>query len=130
MAVTVERLPDEPIILAHVSGHMSMDDAKTIFARSAELMQAMSGHIFRITDVREMDTDFGEVLEMLREASQGGPGSTSDPNLSVVMVGGHALTKFFADAMSQKQFGGVAVPVFTEMDDALTYVRYKLRAET
>lgn len=126
MAVMVEQYPELPVIVATVTGKMTIEDARTIFSESAAIMDTMSGPVFRITDVRQMDTDFTEVTAMLKEASHGQPGTTSDPRLQVVMVGGHALTRFYADAMRQSQFGGVAVPVFQHIEDALTYITYRL----
>ncbi|MFW5748989.1 MAG: hypothetical protein ACOCYT_05185 [Chloroflexota bacterium] len=130
MPVTIERLPDEPIILATVTGAMSVEDARVIFLRSAEIMEQIDGLAFRITDVRAIETEFAEVISMLKSASKGMPGSTSDPRLRVVMVGTHSLTKMFADAMKQQQFGGIAIPVFERLEDALTYVRYEIEKST
>lgn len=127
MAVTVEKMKDEPIIRATVTGNMTGQDAVEIFTRSAEILKTIKGHAFRITDVRKMDTNFADVMDMLKEASKGMPGSTTDPNLSVVMVGPHSLTRFFANAMRQGQFGSANVPVFQEMDDALDYVRMRIK---
>lgn len=127
MAVTVKRLPDEPIIIATLDGLVDAETSREVFRETARLYADIHEHIYRITDCTLIDADFPNTLGMLIEATKGTPGSTTDPNVTVVLVGGHQLTKFYADAMAQPQFGGVKVALFSSLDEALAYVRFHIQ---
>jgi hypothetical protein len=130
MAVlSVERLPDEPIIIARLDGLVDADTARQVFEETARLAEGMTGHLYRITDCTCIDADLPNTMGMLLEATKGKPASTSDPNVTVVLVGGHQLTAFYSQAMAQPQFGGVNVRVFPSVEEALVYIRFQIRRE-
>src|SRR5687767_10602526 len=76
MPATVERLPDEAILIARYTGLVVVDDVRHVFERSAELITPEDKIVFRITDMVHSDSDFREVLKMARELGSSVPGST------------------------------------------------------
>jgi hypothetical protein len=126
MPGSVERLPDEPILIARYTGKVIVDDVRHVFERSAELISADDKVVFRVTDMVHSDTDFGEVLKMARELGSGVPGSTGDTRIRAAIVGRGRWAKLFADTIQQKQFGGFHIPLFKDMDDALAYARLEI----
>jgi len=128
MPVRVERLPNQPIIIATYQGRISVADLLEMFRQSALLMQEIDGHVYRITDAREIETSFAEVLNMLQEAKRGTPGSTSDPNITPVMVGHDKWLSMFSEGFRQKQYGGSALLTFATMEEALVYIQSLIEA--
>lgn len=130
MAVlSVERLPDEPIIIATLDGMVDAETSRQVFEETARLAAGITEHVYRITDCTRIDADLPNTMGMLLEVTKGKPASTSDPNVTVVLVGGHQLTKFYAQAMAQPQFGGISVPVFPSVAEALVHIRFQIRRQ-
>jgi len=123
MSVTVEKLPDEPIIVATIQGHFDVAIAREIFQKSVELAEGIDGHYYRVTDGRQMDISFGDMMKVVEEASRGEPGSTRDQSVTVVLVGTGEMGKLFANMMKLRQYGGTPTPIFKSMDEALTHIR-------
>ncbi|RMG88752.1 MAG: hypothetical protein D6712_03035 [Chloroflexi bacterium] len=126
MPVTIEKMDGMPVIVATFKGHVDVSMVKYVFNRTAELCEGIEGPIFRISDVSEATSSFVEMLGVIREAGQGGPGSTTDPRIRAVFVGSNQWTRLMRDALQQPQFGGVNMPAFTSMEDAMTYIRHQL----
>ncbi len=122
MPVTVEKLADLPVVIAVLEGQVNVPVIQEMYRRSAELCEGIEGPIFRITDVREVTTSFAEMLGVIREASKGTPGSTTDPRFHPVFVGNNQWVRLVRDAMSQPQFGGINMPLFTSREDAMLYI--------
>jgi hypothetical protein len=123
MPVNIEKLPDEPIIVATIVGHFDVKMAREVFQKSADLAEQLPGHYYRVTDARQMDIGFGEMMRVIEEASRGNPGSTSDRHVTVVLVGTGDMLKLFADMMKTRQYGSTPTPIFKSMDEALAYIR-------
>lgn len=127
MSVSVEKLPNQPIIIAMLEGQVTVPMMTAMFQQSANLMAGMEGPVYRITNVQaSVNTTFGDILHVVKEASKGVPGSTTDPRVKPVFVGSHAMVKLAANMLEQGQFGSVHLPIFKSMDDALDYIYTEL----
>lgn len=122
MPVTVEQYQDEPIIMASFSGLLDFDTVREMFAISADLIDAIGPPVYRITDWRGISSTFSDMMQIFREAGQGFPGSSTDPRLHPVMVGRTEWSRLTRDAMLQEQFGGIDIPIFETVEEALEYV--------
>lgn len=127
MSVTVELLPGEPILVATLVGDLNVDDMRGMFIKSALLTQDVPGPIFRITDTRLGHANFIDTLNTVRAASDGTPGSSTDPKFRPLFLGTNELVRMGVDMLKQPQFGGIKIPFFREMDDALTYIRHEMK---
>lgn len=130
MAIVVSRIPNEPIIVATLEGDLTVEQFKEMFIRSVEITKEIGGHVFRITDARNVTATFGELFGIIAAASKGVPGSTTDPNVTPILVGSNQMVKLAAQAFRQKQFGGVEIPLFQKMEDAMTYIYLELAGRT
>ena len=130
MAITVSRIPNEPIIVATLDGDINAEQFKEMFIRSAEITKEIGGHVCRITDARNVGVSFGELFGIIAAASKGVPGSTTDPNVTAILLGNNQMVKLAAQAFRQKQFGGLQIPLFQRMEDALEYVYLELAGQT
>ena len=124
MPAQVERFTSEPIVIARLSGHITVEDMENVYADTLELFADDSApKIYRITDVRQADSNFGEIMKILM-AARNAPGSSTDPRIKVIFVGSNSWNKMAREALSRNQFGGVNIPIFAEMKDALDYARH------
>ena len=126
MAAEVQLLPDMPVLKAKLTGNVDLETAETLFTKSAELMGDSGEKFFRITDVRDAESTFADMLKVIKQASQGQPGSTTDPRIQTVFVGSNTWVRLYRDAMRQTRFGGEQLPAFESMGDAMKYVQIQL----
>jgi len=129
MTVTVTRLNNEPIIIATLSGIVTATMVKEVFRLSTELMGDEDCTFHRITDVRNADSNFMEMMGVIKEAATRAPGSTTDPRIRTTFVGTTTWMTFFRNALQNPQFGGKSLAAFTDIDDALASVRFQLQNE-
>ena len=66
MPITVQRLPDEPFIVANCSGFLTREDFVGMFTQVNEMVQAMEGLIFRIADYRQAESSFMDILKTVQ----------------------------------------------------------------
>ncbi len=130
MLVDVYRLEDRPIIIAKFEGESTVEDGLELFRRSDELIGVDETRVYRITDAIDVSTNFGDMMRIIREASRGQPGSTTDPRIHAVFVGRHGWIKLYRDMVKLAQFGGVDMPAFTTVADALKYVELEIEKGT
>jgi hypothetical protein len=120
---TVEHVQGEAVIHVTIKGHLTLEDVLAIYQRSDELRKDMPKHIYRITDVIDIETSFTEMMQILKQATTRSGSSSADPTITVVFVGNNHWVKLFTDAMRQGAFGGKTMPVFPSLDEAFAYVR-------
>ncbi len=125
MTVTLEKLPDEPIVMATLSGEVTIAEMETMYAQCAEIIKEV-GRIYRITRLENTTTGFMDILKILQAAGKGSPGSSSDPKVGVIFLGSGSLIQLITNTMRQPQFAGVQLPIFQSMEDTLTYIRYDM----
>jgi hypothetical protein len=126
MPISVERLPDQPIIISTYSGRVTVGDMHYAFARSAALISPDETRVYRIVHIDNIDVTFADVLHFAQTASADLPGAFMDPRFSVLMVGHDQWTKLFLQFMGQKQFGGMTLPCFVTLAQALAYVQTEM----
>lgn len=126
MPVTIERLPEQPIIVVVYTGHVSVGDLLSVFTRSANMVKPDEDLIYRITCVEDTDVDFAEILHFAQTSAFETPGSSTDPRFRVVMVGHDKWTRLFVQFMGKKQFGGITLPCFPTREQAFEYVQADL----
>jgi hypothetical protein len=123
MPVTVERLPNEPILIATLTGYVSIEDIREVYCRTARLIGDDPGVFYRITDAREATSEFTEMLKAIQVAAQGIPFATSGPRIVTTMVGTNEWITFYRNALLNR---GVNVAGFVDMETALESVRIRI----
>ena len=126
MAVTVIRLPDEPIIVARITEQMSVPGMRTMFNESALLCAGLPDTVYRVIDLLEADASINELARTLVEGKRRVRGSVLDPRIVSVLVARPNRIRFIADILAHKEFGGLTVPVFDSVDEALVYLRAEI----
>ncbi len=128
MPVKVEKLPDLPVIVLTYEGHMDVDTVKSAFVQSAAIAAEIEGTVYRISDVRQGEGNFADVVNIIKAIGASALGSSADPKIKGVFVGGHQLARMYADFLKQEQFGSTAIPFFQTLEEALEYIRVDLQS--
>ncbi len=125
MPVSVQRLPDEPIIVATLVGEITLEDVKEVYKTTHELIGDEPGIFHRITDTTQATSNFMDMLQMIQVATQSMPSSTQAANIRVTFVGTTHWINFLRNAFQKR---GVTMGAFEEMDDALAAVRLQIES--
>jgi len=128
MKFTVERLPNEPILMItilkdYVVGKDTPDIVRTV---DSKIGKDETG-LYSIYDLREMKMTFGDLVLALSNQSQKAPGAMADPRASAVIVGSSEMVKLGAQAFQQEQYGNLKFPLYQSVEEALSYAREQLQ---
>jgi hypothetical protein len=126
MAFNIEWLPDEPILIATASGLITADDFSGMYEQVAAMIEGRKDKIYRIADYTAADSSFMDILKAVKLASTHAAGSSSDPRIQTVYVGTSQWISLARTALQQPQFGGIMIPTFIDLDDALDYARREI----
>jgi hypothetical protein len=126
MPVSVTRLDDLPVIIATLEGLMDLSMITKMYNDSAALMLPHEDRVYRLADVRHTDSTFADIMYIVKAASQGMPGSETDPRIRPVYVGNNRWIEMARNSLQLEQFGKVNVPMFHTIEDALLYVELDL----
>ena len=121
----VERIPGEPIIIITIQGHLDAHIMRNTYQQVADIARTIEGPVYRITDLRNVDVTLADLVEVVKEASKSIPGSASDPRIINIFVGKNHMSRFAADMLRLRRFGGVYSVLMSTLEDALAYVRLK-----
>ena len=128
MPVTVERVPGKPIIIGTLRGHVTVELVKEMFEQSAKLADEIGEHVYRITDVSNVELTFKDLVMALANASsQKQPGSSADPRFTGMLVGSHKWSQMFSESIQQEQYGKMNIPLFEDVDAAMAYIEEKMK---
>jgi hypothetical protein len=125
MPVKIDPIPDEPIIIATFEGHIDLDTVRNMFIETAVIFSKFEGDVYRIADIREADTDFVDIVKMIKAIREGLPASSIDPRVHGIFVGQKQFARLYADFI--RQMGGAPIPIFAMMEDALAYAHLQLQ---
>lgn len=119
------RLNDENIIIVTNNLEITADIIEENRATCRNLMKDMEGTVAIIVDYREAKTNFSELLQVMR-GNQSGKREDLNKKAFTIFVGKDQLLKMYRDSMRQPQSGGVNIPLFSDMENALEAARYHL----
>lgn len=123
MTVQTTQIDGEPIIITTFSGNVVIDDIYAMYDSTLAFQQQVGGVIYRISYMGDITTDFPTLMQVLRTAAENRAGSGGDPNVRLVFAGTSVMARMIKDALTNPQFGGVNIPLFAKVDDALEYIR-------
>jgi hypothetical protein len=128
MAYTLEKLPDEPIIILTVRDPLGTPaEHRKSHEEIVALINTIEGDVYRITDMRELNITFAQMVDRIaQEGKARAAGAMSDERIKGIVVGSHDMVRFGTQAVSQQQYGGLKVPLFETLNEALTYARTEI----
>lgn len=124
MPATVEQYGDESIIVLTFIGTINAEIVRDAFMQCAEIADTIEGMVYRISDIRQGEATFRDVLGVIAQVRARIPGASGDPRIKGVFVGTHPLAKLYADFLRQL---GIQTPFFKTVEEALDYVRMELK---
>ena len=104
MPVKIEPVTDEPIIVVTFEGHIDLETLRNMFVETAVIFAKFEGSVYRIADIRTADTDFVDIIKMIKAIRDGLPASSIDPRVHGIFVGQKQFARMYADFI--KQMGG------------------------
>lgn len=126
MPITIECISEDPtILLATCTGFLTTEDFKDLFAQVTEMVEGVEGQIFRITDYRQADSSFVDIMKTVQESLKQVTGTAADPRIKTVYVGTSQWIGLARSAY-QHQPGGLQIPAFHNVEDAMTYIYLQL----
>jgi hypothetical protein len=128
---TLEKLPDEPILLSVMGEAYDVGrDAPAACQQLFDLLETMDVPVFLVVDARKLTADFGDVVAGLGTATRKGVAVLRHPNIQeIVLVTTSGLVSMGAKALGQLQYGGLRSSVFETLDEALAYARDRVAEE-
>ncbi|MEM6283290.1 MAG: hypothetical protein AAF787_13935 [Chloroflexota bacterium] len=122
MPFTINKIPNEPIIVVTLYDPFTVEDARQT---AIDIQQYRSDDYvsFMISDASQITSPFSQMVEIMGEVAGEGAGKINDPQMRVVSVGTDEMVKLSAEAYRQEQYGSADVQIFSNVDEALTYVR-------
>jgi hypothetical protein len=127
MSVSLEKLSSEPIVIVTIVGLVNVEGMRDIYLQIAEILEAIDPPLYRITDVREQETSFAEMIEIVKEAGKGLPGTTTDPRIRNSFVGRHKFAMLARDFYRNSDPNRNSMPVFDTLEEALFSVRSEIK---
>ncbi len=126
MGFNIEWVPNEPILIATANGLITADDFKMMFDKVAAMIDGIDGKVYRIADYTAADSSFMDIIKTVKVASTHAAGSTADPRIQTIYVGTSQWISLARTALQQPQFGGIMIPTFHDVTDALIFARKKI----
>jgi hypothetical protein len=127
---SVERFPDEPIILIVFEGLLTAEDIVESYERSAPLVT--EGFNLFIVDGRETSGNFAEMMrilktetEMMARIEREYPEQAASQSV-MYFVGTDAFARFYVNSRRLERFGSEIVPMFPTLEAALAAARVQL----
>jgi hypothetical protein len=127
----IEKHTAEHILVVAYGGQVTLDEVRDGAVIVDEFRKEIGGaHVYGLTDVREMEPlAFNEILAILKEQNKGTPGTVTDPNYTMLFVGTSNMVNLYRSAMALPQNGGVQIPMFDNMDDAMLALRLMIERD-
>ena len=138
MQFSMKKLENEPIILIDIHGHFDEEDghdhAHDHFNEAfMHMIMSTPERDIVIMDMSDYHPNFSELVQLLAHMrddirEMGGP-KIVDREMQYIVVGTDELVRLGVNAMSQRQYGGMRILLFSTLDIALTYAREELERQ-
>ncbi len=129
MSLKIEKLPGEPILSLVFEGRLTTEDLRQTEQVSLDLAKDLEKPTFRISDARQMQVSFPDLVVLLFDAAKArhNPGSLADPNfVDLIVVPPEGLVAFGTKSLGQEQYGKLNIQVFDSIEDAFAHARAEL----
>lgn len=120
MGYTSKRLnEDQPIVIFTYQGELTREIFADVMADNARYIEEIGEPIYVIADVRQLETTFLDMLQIMQDAQQEGDGSAKDNNIKMLLfVGSSSFINMYRNTM-QKRGTAFGMAIFEEIDKAV-----------
>ncbi|RMF81420.1 MAG: hypothetical protein D6737_05075 [Chloroflexi bacterium] len=126
MPVTVQLLPDEPIVVLTLEGKITAAELRLMFEEYHRATKQIDDLIYRVANIRYADGDFAELLTLMDDTERRFFDARLDDRVRVVFVGSDEMARRANQATNQALFVVEGETVFTSVEDALQFAREQL----
>jgi hypothetical protein len=129
MTITIEKLPNEPIISLVYEGRFTTEDLRYTEQESIKFAADLEKPVFRVSDARQMQVSFPDLVVLLFDAAKArhNPGSLADPNFEdLIVVPPDGLVAFGTKSLGQEQYGRLNIQVFESVEEAMAHARAEI----
>ncbi len=109
-----------PIVVQTYAGKFDLAVLTDGFNIVTAQMRDMRGVVYMVIDVLKAETTFADMIAVLKQGDHLGERLPHLTDLRLLIVGTNELAKFYVNAARQKQFGGEQIPLFANVEDAIT----------
>ncbi|HML23407.1 MAG TPA: hypothetical protein PKD09_17255 [Aggregatilinea sp.] len=124
MAMQIEQVPGEPIIIVHFTGWVEpLEVVDPMLEKVVAFKRETQQHVYRILDFSQAQLDFGEMVQgMGSEVNR--EGGSNDPDVTTMFVVSDDLHKLGVQSIQQQdQYGKAPVSFFMSCDEAVAYAK-------
>lgn len=108
-----------PIIVTRYGGNVTAADVQAADAAAKPFFDRLQTEIVLIIDTTgATETSFTDIIGLLRTPPDPEMRKAAYP-VHPFFIGTHQLAKLYIDAVRQKRFGGMQIPMFVTLDDAI-----------
>ena len=123
MSYRVEKLPDEPIVLATLNKDFSMSMFDNLVNDVYEILDQLNESIYYISDVRHITLSWDNLLKGVSMVSRGKNPLLQHPRIiENLAVTNSKMLRMLAKGMQHPVFGNVSIQAFDSLDDAIEYI--------
>jgi hypothetical protein len=128
MPITVEKLPDEPIMFVKVTAPYTVkEDVPMTLAEVKRHLDAATEPLWNVADAREFHIHFTDLVAILSMITRGDLAVMRHPNLAgAAIIANNDMLRLAANSLGQRQYGGINVKSFTTPEEALAHVRSRI----
>lgn len=102
-------------------------DHHALLAESVGRLEEGHTPLYRVLDFRSAYLNFSDMIRWLAaDTAHHLPGAALDPQVRTVLVSNSEDTDRIAEWLEQDQYGGLHIPLFSSIDDALNYVSQQI----
>lgn len=125
MSFTVEKLPNDPVIVQTFNEDYDLaNEIKLSNAKMFETLDAVTEEKVYLIDVFKFQISFEDIIKGANIVARGERPLWHHPKLKqIVLVTEDPALRLAAEGMESSVFGGLKIPVFATVDEALVYTR-------
>ncbi len=124
MAFTeIYQVEDAPIVVTRYSGHVTSADVHAADVAALPFFTRLQAAAVLIIDTSgAAETGFKDIIDILKTPPDPTTRATAYP-VQPFLIGTHQLARLYVAAVRQRQFGGMQIPMFVTLDDAIAAAR-------
>ncbi|MCU0463549.1 MAG: hypothetical protein MUF38_03160 [Anaerolineae bacterium] len=125
MSFTVEKLPNDPVIVQTFNEDYDLaNEIKLSNAKMFETLDAVTEEKVYLVDVFKFDISFEDIIKGANIVARGERPLWHHPKLKqIILVTEDSALRLAAEGMESSVFGGLKIPVFSTVEEALVYTR-------
>lgn len=125
MSFTVEKLPNDPVIVQTFNEDYDLaNEIKLSNAKMFETLDVVTEEKVYLVDVFKFHITFEDIIKGANIVARGERPLWHHPKLKqIILVTQDPALRLAAEGMESSVFGGLKIPVFATVDEALVYTR-------